>query len=557
MRTQRIGRTKAKWSLVERMVPVGRLVGIRVKDLPKHGFFCGVSGSGKTMKTMLFLFGLYQKQIPFIGFEPVRTEYRQIKRLKAYPDEVVSGLARDLKIITVGKHEMSPFSHNPLRRQPGIEEHEHVDSLVDSLAGLLSFPGPLKYLIREALYEVFWRKPDPSDPPIMADLVTAFMQVLEKKGYSLGTSSDIQGAARARLTSLTQGAIGGVFRSKENVPDIPDLARSYSIIEMDKVGAETRSFLTLSTLTAIRNYIKTTPYEAGEIRLVIACEEAHTLMGPSTDAKPSETLTDPESFTSKFLTRMLLELRGPGVGIFIVDQNPSNVAPEVIKNCATQTTGKQIHGDELKRLQSSMRLTPFEMEEIPLLEPGQMFLLTAGFQRPRKIRVPNIGKELGFGKPPEDDELLSLIQNEEWFRHGNLVLAKTDMKIINAGMDVFEKRILQFAEKVKRFARRYGKLVRGPSHTNNIRTVNNIINKAVSIKKALNKEIESFARDEYVPFLNRTGHRGARDLTVRRARDAVIARYRAVISPAAKYSSTRLNEIIQGCLNVLREKGDC
>ncbi|MFC1805535.1 hypothetical protein ACFL09_00990 [Planctomycetota bacterium] len=58
--------------------------GIRIGRLSKHAFFCGVPGSGKTTTALNFLIGLAEQDIPFLVFEPGKSEYRLLKCLKEH-----------------------------------------------------------------------------------------------------------------------------------------------------------------------------------------------------------------------------------------------------------------------------------------------------------------------------------------------------------------------------------------------------------------------------------------------------------------------------------------
>ena len=99
-------------------VRLGRVVLKRmpVDDIPyvipqslfqKHAFVCGVTGSGKTNTCMNLLKNLH---LPFLGIEPVKTEYRQM--LNFMPE---------LKVFTLRRETVSPFRINPFEFSRGCE----------------------------------------------------------------------------------------------------------------------------------------------------------------------------------------------------------------------------------------------------------------------------------------------------------------------------------------------------------------------------------------------------------------------------------------------------
>ncbi len=66
-------------------------------------------------------------------------------------------------------------------------------------------------------------------------------------------------------------------------------------------------------------------------------EEAHNIVGRSTDTATAENHADPKAYATELICRMLAELRALGVGLILIDQLPSQVAPQVIKNTGTKS----------------------------------------------------------------------------------------------------------------------------------------------------------------------------------------------------------------------------
>ena len=87
--------------------------GPALNDIPKHGFICGVSGSGKTTSVQNILLQLHGHGIPFLILEPVKTEYRLLKTLRACSDQNARSLAENLEVYTPGNDAISPFRYNP------------------------------------------------------------------------------------------------------------------------------------------------------------------------------------------------------------------------------------------------------------------------------------------------------------------------------------------------------------------------------------------------------------------------------------------------------------
>jgi len=112
---------------------------------------------------------------------------------------------------------------------------------------------------------------------------------------------------------------------------------------------------------------------------------------------------------------MLAELRALGVGIVIIDQLPSAVAPEVIKNTATKLAFQLVANQDREELGGTMLFTETEYEDIARLRPGQAYFTTEGYHGPRKITTLNLAEKLTGYSAPDNCELRAIISKESWF----------------------------------------------------------------------------------------------------------------------------------------------
>jgi len=67
------------------------------------------------------------------------------------------------------------------------------------------------------------------------------------------------------------------------------------------------------------------------LRYLIVIEEAHNLVA-AVRASTNPEVADSQGHASQLIVRLLAEVRAYGVGVLIVDQTPTAVAPEVLKN---------------------------------------------------------------------------------------------------------------------------------------------------------------------------------------------------------------------------------
>ena len=94
----------------------------------------GGIGSGKSTAVLNILIQLYENDIPFIVFEPAKTEYRLLKTLKELKDGPVNSkgerLGDELRVYTLGQETISPFRFNPFEfPEEGISLEEAETSI--------------------------------------------------------------------------------------------------------------------------------------------------------------------------------------------------------------------------------------------------------------------------------------------------------------------------------------------------------------------------------------------------------------------------------------------
>lgn len=392
--------------------------------LSKHIFVAGVPGSGKTTAVFNLLVQLYGRGIPFLVIEPGKTEYRQLKLLQDHPDPSVKKLAKELRIYTPGKDDVSPFRFNPFQYPEGITEVEHISQLLTCFEASMPLGGPLQALLGEAVEFVYEKKKkgkiihrNSVEYPNMNELVDAARSIMDTKGYAGEVRSNLAAAIDVRLSSLTRLSIGNIFDCRQCMPSISDLLRYPTIIEVQNLNPYQACLLILFLLSAIWEEIRVARQYSKEPKHVTVIEEAHNIVGRSDQARPSEDFADPKAYAAEFVVRMLAEIRAMGEGIVIADQLPSAVASSVVKNTGTKLAHRLVSLVDREDLGGAMLLDKSQMEEIARLEPGQAYYYTEGLYAPRQVAGFNAHKFLGLDQKvlPDNHDLLSAIEWEDWF----------------------------------------------------------------------------------------------------------------------------------------------
>lgn len=504
--------------------------GVTVRGLAKHWFISGVPGSGKTTAVENLLIQLHDRRIPFLVLEPAKSEYRSLKCLRDSPDARAGALAEDLKFYTPGDEAVSPLRVNPLAVPPGALPDEHIESLLNCFKAAMPMPGPMPALLSEALERVYENCSSPEEPPRMADLHLTARDVLAEKGYSGDVDSDLRAALEVRLGLLTRRSVGRVFQCSQNVPDAGELMVGHSIIELAALPPEQACLMSLFILTLIRGRLKMLPYpKEGGIRLVIVIEEAHNIVGRNRDAVASEDATDPKAFASEFVCRMLAELRALGVGIVIVDQLPSAVAPEVIKNTSTKLAFRQVASDDREDLGSTMLFGPIETEEIARLRPGEAYFYTERYHGPRRVRTPDLHTALQLPEPPLGRAILPHIVGDGWFSDAQRARRWAELQRLLHEMDRFDASrvaILRRATQLRADVARHQ--IHASGNPDRVR-IGGFLRRARSLRQELQRGYVVFTRDVYRPLLGPDGDGSSGDDGLSEFRTHLRERFESVI----------------------------
>jgi len=273
----------------------------------------------------------------------------------------------------------------------------------------------LQALIAEAVEDVY-NNCDFGTFPKMSDLVDAAARTMAGKKYEGEIKSNLQAAIEVRLGMLTRRAMGRIFDCKNSIPLIDELLKYPTIIEMGYLSQDHGCLLTLFLLSAVREHIKVEPCRRIRgLHHVTVVEEAHNIVGRSGQAKASEEIADPKAFAANYISRMLAELRSLGEGIIIVDQLPSAVASEVVKNTGTKLAYRLVSNEDREDLGGAMLLGGTEIEEIARLKTGDAYFYTEGLHLPRRVRCLSANEYLQLGDFADPALILSLIKSERWF----------------------------------------------------------------------------------------------------------------------------------------------
>jgi len=520
--------------------------GIRVENLPKHFFITGMPGQGKTIAVFNILHQLSAHGIPFIVFEPGKSEYRLIKCLKKNSDPHVRSMAEKLHIYTPGS-EISPFRLNPIYINEDTGRDEHIENLKGCFKASMAMQGSMLPLLREGLELIYREHRDPENPPRMADLHESMQKVIISKGYSPDVTSDFRALFDARLGELVWGGIGRVFQCRKDIPNMDHLMAGQTIIELAHFPPEAASLLTLFILTRIREQIKSTPWSGKGIRLVLVLEEAHNIVGRNTDATASEENADPRAHASEFICSMLAELRSEGVAILIVDQHPTKVASDVIKNTTSKLAFLQQDTGDREDIGGAMLFSQTEMAEIARLRPGEAYFITEGYFGPRRICTPNLKTTWDLPLPPKGNAILPFLKNDAWYLKAAEERMESEVLQFNIDLDKYADSLRVISTQLKGLIKRRVSILERTSADQRNSALLGLAKNANALKNRLESGFSDFEWNVYQRWLEGLPKVEINMPSLEKWRDQLITRMESVVIPMVSAYREKLESLISQC----------
>jgi hypothetical protein len=323
--------------------------GVTPEAVNRHVFVCGATGSGKSQTTRQLLESLARARppVPWLVLEPVKAEYAAMSgRLSDRGD---SG---PVLVVRPGDLTAAPASLNPLEPEPGYPLQSHVDLVralfLAAFQATEPFPQVLGRALTDCYTEAGWdlvtgrlRRPvrpklltSEDDRPVRArfptlgDLQSTARRVVDAIGYGPEVTADVRGFVDVRMGSLRQGAPGRFFEGGHPL-DVGGLLARHAVLELESVtNDQDQAFLIGTVVIRLVEHLRVHRRAAGGLRHVLVVEEAHRLLRHATGG--------PAAAAVEFFAGLLAEIRAYGEGVVVVEQIPSKVIPDVVKNTAVK-----------------------------------------------------------------------------------------------------------------------------------------------------------------------------------------------------------------------------
>lgn len=386
--------------LIDREIKTDKDIFIDFAQLQRHAFVTGATGAGKSTTMSSLLLNLNKKGIPFLVIEPVKQEYRELGKL-----------IPNLQVITLGDIHCD-VSLNPFEVQDGIGLIPHIDNLKAAFNASMGNYSSMPFILEDVLYRAYQKvgwdlvtgkndvieklkrtKIPNHSTPLMEDLLPLVSESIkiffEDRQSDYGNS--LFGALKARIGSMTRGAKGKVLNSFVNSISMEEMLTRPCVIELwPFADNEEKAFvmaLILIKLYEFRQAQDLKRLDSNEKLLdhVLVIEEAHRLLAKQQQA--SEYSISGKQKAVEFFADMLAEIRSYGQGIIVVDQIPSKLIPDVLKNTDVKIAHRLADKEDREIVGATMNLTSDQMKDLARLAPGEAVVYYGGLRQSLKIKV--------------------------------------------------------------------------------------------------------------------------------------------------------------------------
>lgn len=364
-----------------------------VQALNRHAFICGMTGAGKTNTVFKMM---EEIGLPYLVIEPVKGEYRSLRNMdpdvKIWSMRSGDSLSSGVDIMRI----------NPFWFPENTNLAFHVDSIRTIIASAFEMSAAMPNILEQCLYQVYVRAgwdfitnrniyqgevPEEFLYPTFGDLHKEIDEYLDHAEFGDEVLGNYRGAMSTRMKSFINGFKGILLNTKEH-PDYGKLMDGCNIIELEGLADDADKCLVMGTiLVQYYEYLKLHFRDTGKkLKHITVIEEAHRLFKNVQKRGNTENGADAAGQLVESLSNIMAEIRAFGEGLLVVDQSPTRIAADVIKNSGTKLIHRIDNEEDIRVMQSSL-LIPDDRTSLPALRQGEALIRTEGMARPCKVQI--------------------------------------------------------------------------------------------------------------------------------------------------------------------------
>lgn len=373
---------------------------IDINALVRHSLIVGSTGCGKTTTCKTIINEVLDRGIPVLIIEPAKDEYVRwaIKQNEKLPDSEKINIfmpgVKNLEQFGVmeGLRALPPLKLNPF--QPAAIDGAPIDMLTrcEQLTALVNASLPTSDILPVIIDEAFFtflnniyksefssgEMEQKEDYPKLDKVLPVARKILDGRGYSHEVANGLAAALDTRFKYLVRGKRGEVLNVFRSTPYFK-LFNQTTVVNLSKIANQKdKAFIMSLLMLSLYEYrISAYTYDAeyrkkaqkNELLHMTVVEEAHNVL-----ARPSADLAgvgNPQQVVADLFGNMLSEIRSYGEGLMIVDQVPTRLIDDAIRNTNYKIAHRLSAKDDVEIMAAALGLRIDQQGLIPLLQQGQ------------------------------------------------------------------------------------------------------------------------------------------------------------------------------------------
>jgi len=225
---------------------------------------------------------------------------------------------------------------------------------------------------------------------------------VDEMGYAENTKRDIRGAAAARIGSLLVGSKGRMLNTRRSI-SMRSLMSQPTILELESLNDDEKALVMMMLLTMIREYCRNERRHS-QLQHVTVIEEAHRVMSAVRPSSDREVSPETRAQAASMFSSALSEIRAFGEGLIVVEQIPSRLVDDALKNTNIKIVHRILGEDDQRSLANTMNST-HGSQRWTLLSHGQTAVFHEGLEAPIIVSVPNFRHEHRMAEHVHDDQV--------------------------------------------------------------------------------------------------------------------------------------------------------
>ena len=359
---------------------------VDLNTLTRHIFITGITGSGKSNTCRKLLGSLMEQGRNFLVIEPAKDEYIQL----ALGYNQSGTFERKIAVYCPGRSEwggqpleqlqLNPFDIIRLKNAL-VQVMPHLDRLKSIFNASFPMYEILPVILEEALVDLYgsqgWLEdtlpPENVLCPTLSQLNARITGLVRAKGYEQRITDNITAAMHTRIGSLMRGWKGRLFDQPASTP-WRDLFDRPVVINLQQMGDDADKCFTMALLINFMYEYRQAQHESAgspessELRHLAIIEEAHRILRAAHYAGDN---ANPQAKMGEMFADVLAEIRAYGQGLAIIDQVPSKLVPDALKNTNLKIVHRLVARDDCESMAGAMALTEDQAKVIARLKVGQ------------------------------------------------------------------------------------------------------------------------------------------------------------------------------------------